>query len=242
MQDDSIPTWEMPPGSNPEKKVSEEDQNRAEDFEKTLEDVPFAGENAEIMSENPGEGSEFDNGMNDAAKLLGYINGAPLGDESLDAVADAIMNLDGGENNPNPVGELKDKLGFGAKTAEEIEARRKELAKSEFAGNENASEAIDYPNKTSADSRAAFGAALNDFKEWVNEVRGDDPKYAWARENAMNAGIGVFDYLKKYTGAKGLADVFKILSTHEDEIEEENVTDKDQDDEGIDDDVEAKLA
>ena len=241
MQDDNIPTWEMPPGSNPEKDVSETDLERAEAFENAMSDAPpFAGENTDIAPiENSGDESEFDEGMNDAAKLLSYINNAPLGDESLDAVADAVIEIDGSSN--DPVGEMKKKLGFADKSESDTTARQDKLETSEFATNENASGAIDYKERTSVNARAAFGSALSDFKEWVSEVRGSDPKYAWARQKAMDAGVGVFDYLQKYTGAKGLADVFQILSTHEDEVEEISEAEK-QADENAEDNVEAKSA
>ncbi|MBR3368633.1 hypothetical protein IKG45_02460 [Candidatus Saccharibacteria bacterium] len=218
MQDDSIPTWKMPPGSNPEiDSEKEREIPPEEDFSKSFENnvPPFSGEATEASLDN---GSEFDEGMNDAARIMGYINGAPLGNESLDAVADVVMGIDG--SSKDPIGELKTKLGFAEEDSEDVKAQHDKLMTSDFATNENASGAIDYAERTNADAMTAFNSALSSFKEWVSEVRGSDPKYAWAREKAMDAGVGVFDYLKQYTGAKGLADVFQILSTHEDEVEE----------------------
>ena len=226
-----IPTWEMPPGENQEMNKQERDLSPEEDFKKYFEEnkedvPPFRGESPETIADNAGE---FDEGMNDAARLLSYINGAPLGNESLDAVADVVLGIDG--SSENPFGELRAKLGFKEGDSESAKAQHDRLMTSDFATNENASGAIDYAEKTSADSRAAFNSALSSFKEWISEVRGSDPKYAWAREKAMSAGVGVFDYLKQYTGAKGLADVFQILSTHTEEVEETNEAVKEEEEE-----------
>ncbi len=181
MQDDNtqIPTWEMPPGSTPEK-PAESDLKRASEFESALEDVEFAG--------NDGENGGNNEAIAAASSIVNYGANAACTKIGVQGVADKIERFDP-SGYDDPIGAFYDTL--------EIE-NRDELN----ATKEREMENLDPAVSAKKISRENFIQAIKDFKDLVAETK-SDPRFSELNDAASSFGTTVFDMASKKAAEQG---------------------------------------
>ena len=238
MQDpaNSENSFERLPGSNPGE-ASQEQLEKASEWEKKMEGVGFSGENQQFGVANEsndyyGEttgmqqeaGEEYNKGISDAAALINYGLDEAARERGVEFVVQTVKGFSG-----TTVEELFNALGID--TPKEYEDARDEA----MAARTNVSEFREGANAPSQRrSPEGFTKAIADMKELIGEVEGADPKYEELRAGARAAGRGYFEYAVSSFGTRGLTELFNVLAEQrektetKDEIEDDEIENEPQ--------------